>query len=293
MKRSSILAAFFVLWAGQTGVVEAATSTGVLTEFEREENGVTVTIDEDFDSVSGPSGAPPPRSVFASIQGASHRANASMDPFGNLALDAVLFSEGTLRARAFAIDDGFINPFGTPRRVTSSVIVDGGFLRVLGLAGASASIEVAVSSNIGAISSSVFDFNGGFTVSLVMDSDFGTATLTTSGEPLPIREPDLPIGNERIIDFALVEFDFGVVGPGERFGIRYDASLELFSPSFAELIEGQYLDPVSVVFGGPRFSPVDATAAVPVPPAGALALGALAFAVGLGRLRSRRRQGQG
>lgn len=288
MKRSSILAAVFVLSAGHAGVVEAATSTGVLTVLQREENGLTVTIDEDFDSVRGSSGAPPPRSVFASIQGASHRANASMDPFGNLALDAVLFSEGTLRSSAFAIDDGFINPFGTPRRVTSSVIVDGGFLRVLGLAGASASIDVAVSSNIGAISSSAFDFKGGFTASLAMDSDFGTATLSTSGEPLPIREPDRPVGNERIIDFALVEFDFGVVGPGERFGIRYDATLELFSPSFAELIEGQYLDPVSVIFGGPRFSPVDPPSAVPVPPAGALALTAMALVLGAGRFRSRR-----
>ncbi len=230
------------------------------------------------DFVEVPAGDPVPRTVSVELSEPDARFSASIDPFGNVGLSGALFRSGAFTVSATITNDEFFNPFGFPVRASGKVIVDGGFLRVLGPKDAKVSLRILTTGN-----------GDGFVsiVGLEMDSDFGTATLIEEFTPLNLTRPDQPVGNEIVIEPTVIDIDFGTLDPFEVLDVSYQALVEIETSGPTEIAEFAFSDPLSLSFESLTFTPIDSQIAMPSPPSALLLLGAFAgMVLGLRRRRS-------
>ncbi len=245
------------LWAG----AGATTIQGVRVQIEPLPGAISFNADR----TEAADGQAITRDVMTTLSEPGVFGQASMDRFGNVALSGSLFGGGRLEVRAEAAFDEFINPFPVSTQVTSQVIVDGGSFRLLGPSGTKLTYSLVVTSSLAPsrfAPPTGVRYETGFVYEALPTSSgsggFGSASLVFTGDPLNVRTPSMPVANERILDFTVLEIDLGIAQPGERFRVAYASIFEtLVETGFPEIVSFDYRDPLSVIYGAPVFTPLD------------------------------------
>jgi hypothetical protein len=213
--------------------------------------------------------------ILAAINAASpvYNATSAAGRFGQVGLGLQTFTGlhgGTLVSRVLVGSDEFVNVFGSPARVQSSFIIDGGFMRDFFSPNTTAVFRLEVGAeHRGAVGPqtdrALMEFQSAQTLAFGCAGGFFpgfhggcyTATLTTDAAGVAsftdLFEGGLDL--EATFDAAarLVEIplsfqtlDLGTVSAGERLLLAYRAELTLTQPSFSEGFDAAFSDPFNL-----------------------------------------------
>lgn len=255
---------------------------------------VTSSETSDFDTVIAPDGQVPDRTIEASVASTTYgySADAAIDPFGNLSMSVATYGGGTTASYVSVANDEFINPYARPVQVTTTVLVDGGALRVLGPEGSEATLDLRVATFEPTFDTDPERFNDivdslittqNLDASLEMAGFYSDPLLSVGHDDFVVYEPEVGFGFESEIPIQLIELDLGVIAPGASFGISYDALITASADGPAEIVSADYRDPLSVIFTAPTLTPIGPPLApVPLPAGLWMLIGGLS---GLGAVR--------
>lgn len=269
--------------------------------------------------VFAPTGIAIPGDIAASVglpSGADgYFAAASAGVFGNIGLSAFTTfapSGSAVSAEVIVGSDDVVNLLAVPQRVTSSFVIDGGFLRDDFSTSTTAVIDIEIgATNLGPVGQETDAFSlrvqsaitagfgssgnlepeylgGGYEVRYETDAT-GAASISFSFEGgLDLGATVDPITGDIEIPFSFQTLDFGVLQPGDRLLIGYQATISIFKDGVAEGVIAGFSDPFNLgansILGGITLTPLSQPpTAVPVP--GSLPL----LAAGLVLLAARRR----
>jgi hypothetical protein len=235
---------------------------------------------DDFDAITSPPDTL--RGVSAEIVGPGFRGTASVGPFGNLGIDALMAGPGTLSSQIIISNNEFTNPLPIPQRAAAQFIIDGGRLAMLAGVGSRLILVLQLTADVDD-RDGVFVGEESFAANIELEQLPTGLEYRTAGEDLGATFDG---AFSVAIPLSLQSLDLGTIPGGGNVSLSYRLQIFADIDGFSEIVAYQFSDPLQLDGTG-EFPVVLFSAATVVPePSGlvALAIGAVGL-VGAGRWR--------